>query len=235
VVQSPALGGALRAGKQAGGPFYLSWLASEEPATRNQEQGTRNKEPRTRNQEQGTKNKEPRTRNQEQGTKNKEPRTRNKEQGTRNKEPRTRNQEQGTKNQEPRTKNQEQRTKNKEPRTRNQEPGILDIRLPSIEPHSMKTLLEIPVFPATIPENFESTIEMTRAELDHHLRLMAALKMFELGQISTGKAAELIGISRVDFLQTCGRYRVSAFNYPPDEIEAEIRSQLKAFSQQPSE
>ena len=72
---------------------------------------------------------------------------------------------------------------------------------------------------------------MTRAELDHHLRLMAALKMFELGQISSGKAAELVGMSRVDFLQTCGRYRVSVFNYAPDEAEAEIRRDLEVISQ----
>jgi predicted HTH domain antitoxin len=94
--------------------------------------------------------------------------------------------------------------------------------------------LEIPVFPATVPENFERTIEMTRVELDHHLRLMAALKMFELGQISTGKAAELVGISRVDFLQTCGRYRISVFNYSSDEAEEEIRSELEAYSKRAS-
>lgn len=70
---------------------------------------------------------------------------------------------------------------------------------------------------------------MTRAELDHHLRLMAALKMFELGQISSGKAAEFTGMSRVDFLETCGRYGVSVFNYPPEELEAEIRRELNAF------
>ena len=87
------------------------------------------------------------------------------------------------------------------------------------------------IFPATVPEHFERAIEMTRAELDHHLRLMAALKMFELGQISSGKAAELVGMSRVDFLQTCGRYRVSVFNYSPDEAEAEIRRDLEVISQ----
>ena len=75
---------------------------------------------------------------------------------------------------------------------------------------------------------------MTRAELDHHLRLMAALKMFELGQVSSGKAAELAGMTRVDFLQTCGRYRVSVFNYPPDEAEAELRRELEGLSQSAS-
>jgi len=94
----------------------------------------------------------------------------------------------------------------------------------------MSASSDIASFPATVPEHFEKTIEMTRAELDHHLRLMAALKMFELGQISSGKAAELVDMSRVDFLQTCGRYRVSIFNYSPDEAEAEIRRDLDAFA-----
>jgi len=85
-------------------------------------------------------------------------------------------------------------------------------------------------FPGSIPENFEMAVLMTRAELDHHLRLMAALKMFELGQISSGKATEFVGMCRVDFFETCARYRVSIFNYPPGELEAEIRRELDAFS-----
>ena len=85
-------------------------------------------------------------------------------------------------------------------------------------------------FPATVPESFERSIEMTRSELDHHLRLMAALKMFELGQISSGKAAELAGMSRVDFFQTCSRYHVSIFNYSAADAEYEIRSDLQTFS-----
>ena len=98
----------------------------------------------------------------------------------------------------------------------------------------MKSTIEPSVFPATVPENFEMAVHLTRPELDHHLRLMAALKMFELGQISSGKAAEFVGISRVDFLHTCGRYRVSIFNYPPEELEAEILRDLEAFSTDPA-
>ncbi len=76
-------------------------------------------------------------------------------------------------------------------------------------------------FPASLPEDFRLAVQRTDSELDHHLRLMASLKMFEPGQISSGKGAQLAGISRVDFLQTCGRYRVSIFNYPPEELEKE--------------
>lgn len=36
--------------------------------------------------------------------------------------------------------------------------------------------------------------------------MMAALKMFELGKVSSGKAAELAGISRVEFI-VCEEYK----------------------------
>lgn len=65
-------------------------------------------------------------------------------------------------------------------------------------------------------------------EMEQHIRLMAALKMFELGKISSGKAAELAGMSRAEFLEACGRYRISVFNYPDGEAELEIRKDLEA-------
>lgn len=88
----------------------------------------------------------------------------------------------------------------------------------------------LPFFSST-PENFESVVQMTRREFDYHLRLMAALKMFELGQISSGKAAELVGMSRLDFFQTCSRYRVSIINWQPEDVEKELLRDLENLSQ----
>ena len=62
------------------------------------------------------------------------------------------------------------------------------------------------------PVGFETSVQMTRDEMEQHIRLMAALKMFELGKVSAGKAAELAGMSRSDFFETCSRYRVNIFN-----------------------
>ena len=77
------------------------------------------------------------------------------------------------------------------------------------------------------PTGFEHAVHMTKEEIEQHIRLMAALKMFELGKISSGKAAELAGMSRTEFLEACGRYRVSIFNYPDDEAETEIKKDLE--------
>ena len=73
------------------------------------------------------------------------------------------------------------------------------------------------------PSGFELAVHMSKEEMEQHIRLMAALKMFELGKVSSGKAAQLAGMTRVEFLETCGRYRVSVFNYSPEELEKEIK------------
>src|SRR2546430_7329195 len=51
------------------------------------------------------------------------------------------------------------------------------------------------------PAGLERAVHLTKAEMEQHLRLMAALKMFELGKLSSGKAAELAGMSRAEFLR----------------------------------
>ena len=79
------------------------------------------------------------------------------------------------------------------------------------------------------PEGLERAVHLTKAEMEQHIRLMAALKMFELGKLSSGKAAELAGMSRIEFFEACARYHVSIFNYPDDEIEAELASDLSAI------
>ena len=79
------------------------------------------------------------------------------------------------------------------------------------------------------PVGLEHAVHMTKDEMEQHIRLMAALKMFELGKISSGKAAELAGMSRIQFFETCGRYRVSIFNYPPEELEEEIKKDLNTL------
>lgn len=89
--------------------------------------------------------------------------------------------------------------------------------------------MEIEELKIKYPTGFEQAVHMTKEEMEQHIRLMAALKMFELGKISSGKAAELAGISRIDFLETCARYRVSVFNYPPDEVESEVKKDLETL------
>jgi predicted HTH domain antitoxin len=80
----------------------------------------------------------------------------------------------------------------------------------------------------TYPDDLAQAVQLTADELSAQIRLMAALKMFELGKLSSGKAAELAGLSRGEFFEACGRYRVPIYNYPDEEIEAELRADVQA-------
>ncbi|HTG15731.1 MAG TPA: UPF0175 family protein [Blastocatellia bacterium] len=86
----------------------------------------------------------------------------------------------------------------------------------------------------TYPDDLEQAVHLTADEMAAQIRLMAALKMFELGKLSSGKAAELAGMSRVEFLEACGRYHVPVFNYLPDELETELESDVQAIKQMQS-
>lgn len=79
------------------------------------------------------------------------------------------------------------------------------------------------------PEGLETAVSTTRQELEAQIRLMAALKMFELNKLSSGKAAQLAGISRVEFFEMCGRYSVPIVNYSANEIEAELTQDIAAL------
>lgn len=63
----------------------------------------------------------------------------------------------------------------------------------------------------------EKTDEVSFAR---ELRMLAAVKMYELGRLSSGRAAELAGMPRVEFLLALGRYKVFPFEAELRELES---------------
>ena len=51
--------------------------------------------------------------------------------------------------------------------------------------------------------------------------LAAAVKWYELGMISQGKASELAGVRRQEFLMALNRFKVSPFQVTPEELARE--------------
>lgn len=56
------------------------------------------------------------------------------------------------------------------------------------------------------------------------VRILAAVKLFEVGRVSLGQAADLAGHSVRSFVDVLARYRVPVINYPVEDLEKEIRS-----------
>jgi predicted HTH domain antitoxin len=74
-----------------------------------------------------------------------------------------------------------------------------------------------------IPEQSLDQLAVPREAAGQELRLLAALKLFEMQKISSGAAAELAGIPRVAFLSKLGSYGISTFRLTKEELEAEAR------------
>lgn len=72
------------------------------------------------------------------------------------------------------------------------------------------------------PVDVRLALRETKEEFARELLTLAAVKLYEMGKISSGKAAALAGMDRVNFLLGLGRYRVSVFNYMPEELEREV-------------
>ncbi len=53
-------------------------------------------------------------------------------------------------------------------------------------------------------------------------KFMLALKLFEVGRLSSGKAGNLCGMGRVEFLLAAGRAGVSIVTMDADELNAEF-------------
>lgn len=68
------------------------------------------------------------------------------------------------------------------------------------------------------------SLKETREEFEAEARYLLALKLYELGKISSGKAAKMAGLSRVEFLMRLKKYKVSPFQMDLEEILAEARS-----------
>ena len=63
-----------------------------------------------------------------------------------------------------------------------------------------------------------------RREVEEDLKLQLAIRLFEVGQLSLGKAAELAGWNKVRFADELGRMKLPVVNLDDEEIGAELRA-----------
>ncbi|MEO0133074.1 MAG: UPF0175 family protein [candidate division WOR-3 bacterium] len=73
-----------------------------------------------------------------------------------------------------------------------------------------------------VPETIFSALRKNRDEFIKEMRIAAAIKWYELGDISQAKAAEISGLTRAEFIQALSRYQVDFMQYSAEELAEEM-------------
>lgn len=77
----------------------------------------------------------------------------------------------------------------------------------------------------TIPYDDDVLLQasLRREEFEREAPFLLAAKLYELGRLSSGRAAKLCGMERVDFLMTLPRIGVAMSNLRAEDIDDDIR------------
>jgi len=81
----------------------------------------------------------------------------------------------------------------------------------------------MPMIQIELPDEVLLSLQETPEGLSRVIRMAAAAKLYELGKLSSGRAADLAGLSRVSFLQTLERYGVPIFEVNEEELAQNVR------------
>lgn len=60
------------------------------------------------------------------------------------------------------------------------------------------------------PEFLANSLRMKGRDFENEMKITSLVKLYELGKLSSGTAAKVLGISRIDFLDLLAKYKVSS-------------------------
>jgi predicted HTH domain antitoxin len=75
----------------------------------------------------------------------------------------------------------------------------------------------------SVPDEAISALRMTPEQFGGELRLAGAVKLYELGRLSSGAAAQVAGIPRTVFLTRLADFGVDTFRLKEEDLARETR------------
>ncbi len=76
----------------------------------------------------------------------------------------------------------------------------------------------------SIPEEMTLALKLRPEALMSEIKLVAAVKLFELGRLSSGAAAMLAGIPKTVFLTRLADYGVAVFSMTEKELKEDMKN-----------
>ena len=76
----------------------------------------------------------------------------------------------------------------------------------------------------SFPKELLVSMKETEEDFVRQLKILAAVKLFEMGKLSLGKAAQLAGMNRYRFILTIGGLKISIFKTNKEELKKDVES-----------
>ena len=73
-----------------------------------------------------------------------------------------------------------------------------------------------------LPRDLLSTLDIPEAELGQRAKEWVVLELFQEGEISAGKAGEILGLSKSRFLDLLTAHRLPYLDADPQDLEREV-------------
>ena len=70
----------------------------------------------------------------------------------------------------------------------------------------------------TLTINIPDSVDVENREI----AMLLAARLYELGKLSLGQAAELAGLTKRTFAELLGSYNVSIFNFPASDLARDV-------------
>lgn len=72
------------------------------------------------------------------------------------------------------------------------------------------------------PEYLANSMRLNRKDFGRQIKESSLVKLYEIGKISSGTAAKVLEMSRVEFLELLNKYKVSFLNI--DDLEDDMKN-----------
>ncbi len=75
-----------------------------------------------------------------------------------------------------------------------------------------------------LPDSLIKEMSFGFPDLEKEVKFLLAVKLVEMGRISTGRASEWLGVPKPYFLQEMGRYSLSALPVDAEALDEDVRN-----------
>lgn len=75
-----------------------------------------------------------------------------------------------------------------------------------------------------LPRTLLGALNIPESQLSRKVLEILAIELFRQQIISAGKGAELLGISKLNFIECLGQHDIPYFSETPDELSAEVET-----------